>query len=214
VTTNTDPVKEAITEARRAQILDAAGEVFAEKGFHSATIRDVARAAGVADGTIYNYFKNKNDLLIAMVNRLGEISQFAQYIEQLAGEASPEQLLTFILDNRTELLDRNRTKVQALMPQIISDAELRSHFYHSLARPTLAVIERGWQAQIDQGHIRPVDPKLLVRLLLGSFLGLVLLDMIGDPVIAENHEHVSGALRDLLLNGILPRAGEDDGEGA
>jgi len=136
VTTNTDPVKEAITEARRAQILDAAGEVFAEKGFHSATIRDVARAAGVADGTIYNYFKNKNDLLIAMVNRLGEISQFAQYIEQLAGEASPEQLLTFILDNRTELLDRNRTKVQALMPQIISDAELRRANTHYAIRNT------------------------------------------------------------------------------
>ena len=183
LTTNPDPVKEAITEARRTQILDAAGQVFAEKGFHSATVKDVARAAGVADGTIYNYFKNKNDLLVAMVNRLGEISQFAHQLEQFSGEATPQEIVAFMLDNRTALLERNQAKLQALIPQIISDPELRSHFYHSLAKPTMAIVERGWQAQIDQGHIRPIDSKLLVRVLIGSFLGIAVLDLIGDHVL-------------------------------
>ena len=47
-------------------ILDAAIRVFAEKGFHAARISDVADAAGVADGTIYLYFKNKDDLLLSI----------------------------------------------------------------------------------------------------------------------------------------------------
>lgn len=51
---------------KRALITDAAVEVFAEKGFHQARVSDIARRAGVADGTIYLYFKNKEDLLLSL----------------------------------------------------------------------------------------------------------------------------------------------------
>src|SRR5256885_15696648 len=51
---------------KRARILDAAIRVFAERGFHSATVAEIARAAGVADGTIYLYFKGKDDLLLRL----------------------------------------------------------------------------------------------------------------------------------------------------
>ena len=49
-----DPIQEQLIQARRDQILKAAVAVFAEKGFQKATIRDVAKMAGIADGTIYN----------------------------------------------------------------------------------------------------------------------------------------------------------------
>ena len=51
---------------KRTLITEAAVEVFAEKGFHQARISDIARRAGVADGTIYLYFKNKEDLLLSV----------------------------------------------------------------------------------------------------------------------------------------------------
>ena len=51
---------------KRVRITDAAVEVFAEKGFHQARISDIAKRAGVADGTIYLYFKNKEDLLLSV----------------------------------------------------------------------------------------------------------------------------------------------------
>ena len=60
--------------ARREQILDAATTVFAAKGFHRATIKEVARAAGVADGTIYNYFENKAALLLGLLGPVDEIT--------------------------------------------------------------------------------------------------------------------------------------------
>jgi TetR/AcrR family fatty acid metabolism transcriptional regulator len=47
------PAQEQLAAARRSQILDAALRVFSEQGFHQATVREVTRAAGVADGTIY-----------------------------------------------------------------------------------------------------------------------------------------------------------------
>lgn len=51
---------------KRSLITDAAVDVFAEKGFHQARVSDIARKAGVADGTIYLYFKNKEDLLLSI----------------------------------------------------------------------------------------------------------------------------------------------------
>ena len=51
---------------KRNLITDAAVEVFAEKGFHQARISDIAQRAGIADGTIYLYFKNKEDLLLSI----------------------------------------------------------------------------------------------------------------------------------------------------
>jgi TetR/AcrR family fatty acid metabolism transcriptional regulator len=61
-------------EEKYHRILDAALEVFADKGFYEAKVTEIARVAGVADGTIYLYFKNKDDLVVSLVeNMLGVI---------------------------------------------------------------------------------------------------------------------------------------------
>ena len=61
-----DPIQELVTAARRKQILDAATQVFAEKGFHRATIKDIARVAGIADGTIYTYFDSVGEFVVTL----------------------------------------------------------------------------------------------------------------------------------------------------
>ncbi len=74
--TNTlDPVQQAMINARKAQILDASTQVFSEKGFHRATIKDIAKEAGIADGTIYTYFENKTALLVGIFERMREAIQ-------------------------------------------------------------------------------------------------------------------------------------------
>src|SRR5512147_1631665 len=57
---------------RVEHILDAAARLFAEHGFHRTTTKDIAQAADVSEGTLYNYFENKNDLLFSILERLGE----------------------------------------------------------------------------------------------------------------------------------------------
>src|SRR5256885_5281732 len=73
-----DPIQEMLIAARRNQILDAATQVFAEKGFYRATIKDIARVAGIADGTIYTYFASKTDVLLAILKRLNESTERGQ----------------------------------------------------------------------------------------------------------------------------------------
>ena len=78
MTKTPDPIQELVTAARRKQILDAATQVFAEKGFHRATIKDIARVAGIADGTIYTYFASKDEVLLAVLDRLNETTERKQ----------------------------------------------------------------------------------------------------------------------------------------
>ncbi|MBV7327600.1 TetR/AcrR family transcriptional regulator [Chloroflexi bacterium TSY] len=61
-----------LIQARRAQIIEAAIEVIAEQGFQRTTIKQIAQRADVADGTIYNYFKNKDAILLAILELLTE----------------------------------------------------------------------------------------------------------------------------------------------
>ena len=59
----------ARVEAKESSILDAAEKIFAQAGFDGAKVSDIARAASVAEGTVYLYYKNKQDLLAAVVGR-------------------------------------------------------------------------------------------------------------------------------------------------
>ncbi len=81
--------KQALTEDRRRQILDAAVRVFARKGYATATVADIAGSAHVAEGTIYNYFRNKEDLLIHIPRYLaGPV--FEHLTSRLAQVRTPE----------------------------------------------------------------------------------------------------------------------------
>ncbi|MCK4472718.1 MAG: helix-turn-helix transcriptional regulator, partial [Anaerolineae bacterium] len=62
--------REEFRERRRDIILEAAAAVFAERGYQRATMKEVAAHAGIAPGTIYLYFKNKRDLLLAIADHL------------------------------------------------------------------------------------------------------------------------------------------------
>src|SRR5215207_2881201 len=81
---NSDPIQQQLIDARRNQILDAAITVFAEKGFHKATIKDIAKVAKIADGTIYNYFANKTALVMGIMDRLNESDQREEHFDHSA----------------------------------------------------------------------------------------------------------------------------------
>jgi AcrR family transcriptional regulator len=62
-------------EQRRSQILDAAGELFAVRGYDDVSIEDIARAAGVTRGLVHHYFGGRNDVYVALIKRIGAIRE-------------------------------------------------------------------------------------------------------------------------------------------
>jgi AcrR family transcriptional regulator len=78
--------------ARRAQLLDAAEAVFAEHGYQGTAMEDIAVAAGVARGLIYNYFRDKDELYLACVQR-ARVELEAAFTSAVAGHAEPRAQL-------------------------------------------------------------------------------------------------------------------------
>ncbi len=103
--------------AKRERILKAAIRTFSQKGFFNAKVSEIARAAGVADGTIYLYFKNKDDLLISLFEeKMGEVVADARRkVEAATGSA--ERLRVFI-ENHMGLLVREAGLVEVLQVEL------------------------------------------------------------------------------------------------
>src|SRR6187402_2020195 len=82
---------------KRERILTAAERVFAKSGFFSARVSDIAREAGVADGTIYLYFKSKDEVLISLFeSRMEFVCAHLSRAIAAAGSEPRQQLLAFV----------------------------------------------------------------------------------------------------------------------
>ena len=196
-----DPIQELVISARRKQILDAATRVFAEKGFHRATIKEIARVAGIADGTIYTYFASKTDVLLGILNRLNESAEREQ---QLMPESEQDMrtFFTSYLRQRMSLLWPNVEVFQAVLPEMLVNEELRELYYRQVLVPTFTVAEHYFQAQSGAEQVRSIDVSLTVRAIAGMLFGLLTLQLLGDEVIAERWQELPEVLTSLLFDGL------------
>src|SRR5215469_11985094 len=199
-------IQAQLTAARRTQILDAATRVFASKGFNRATIRDVARDAGVADGTIYNYFDNWTDLLFGLLDRLNDTERrpasLAQATEAPLGDFG--DYFRAYLRERVEVLWSNADLFRAVLPELLANPELRARYYDEVIAPTIALGEGAFRALVANGTVRDLDLPLSVRIVAGSVLGLMVLQLLGDETLAARWQAIPDALADLLLSGLTP----------
>ena len=196
-----DPIQELLITARRNQILDAATRVFAEKGFHRATIKDIARFAGIADGTIYTYFSSKTDVLLSILNRLNESTEREQQLTP-SSEQDLRSFFTAYLRRRMALLWPNAEVFQAVLPEMLANAELRELYYEQVLAPTFKIAEQYFEVQSQRGQIRKIDISLTVRAIAGMLFGLLTTQLLGDEVIAERWEELPEVLTTLLFDGL------------
>ncbi|MBN2983742.1 MULTISPECIES: TetR/AcrR family transcriptional regulator [Cohnella] len=96
---------ERIRQQAKSTISAAAMEVFLEKGYHSASIEDIAKRAGVSKGLLYNYFQGKEGLLAEIVRI--RIDEIAGVIEAASALSSPEEQLARIVDGALSHIANN-----------------------------------------------------------------------------------------------------------
>jgi AcrR family transcriptional regulator len=203
-----DPIREQLIEARRNQILDAAASIFAEKGYHRATTKEIASAAGVSEGTIYNYFDSKADLLIGMMTRLAELRELPQELEDGLHSDAREFLVTIFRDRIGRIVQSHEQMFQAILPEILTNPELRERYYQEFVQPTAMMLEGYIQARVQQGDVRPVDVSLAVRAVQGMFVGLLMMRILGDGTIRAGWEDLPEVIGTIIFDGLSPRDGE------
>ena len=146
-------------DERRAQLVQAAQEVFAQRGYHAATVDDITRAAGVAKGTFYLYFEEKREIyyevirgflaLIKDIGRsIGQSGRGADYFSR--AEHAAHELMRVFVDNRemARLAYRESMGLDSELEKLIRG------FYREIAEVEAQNIRVG----IELGLFRPVDP--------------------------------------------------------
>lgn len=187
--------------SKRERILRAAIDTFADHGYFNAKVQQIAKAAGVADGTIYLYFKGKEDLLITIFREHAR-SYIHSLERQLATVSGADQRLRVAMRHHLETLGADRALA------VVSQVELR----HSLKFLSLfsqqevaeylnvirAIIEDG---QKEGTFRRSVHPQLVAKSVFG-----VLDEMVTSWILSEKHYDLalqSDQLADLILEGLL-----------
>ena len=193
-------MRDLVVAARREQILEAATRVFAEKGFRRATTREVAREAGVSEGTIYNYFQDKDTLLLAILDVLNETERRAEDFEE--GLASDfESFVEEYLRRRMALIWQNREVFRVVLSEMLVNAELRERYLRQVVEPTMKIGEENFRSRMEQGEARATDASLAMRATAGAVLGLLVLGLLGDEEVGARWDEASGVLAGLLVHG-------------
>ncbi len=197
-----DAIQEQLIAARRKQILDASAKVFAEKGFHPTTIKDVAREAGIADGTIYNYFENKTALMLGLLDRMNESDQREEAFSQLT-EVDFRSFMKAYLRHRLTVLKADNFEVfRVVISEILVNKELRELHYQKILAPTFTIAEAYFQQWAEHHIIKPLNISLTMRAISGVVLGLIIQHIMGDPILASQWDELPDFLTDLLLDGL------------
>lgn len=190
---------------RRQQILQAAIEIFGRSNFDDASISEIARRAGVSEGTIYQYFKNKQDLFFSIAREKTKTFS-AQLDLYLKGVTDAREKIRKFAWYYLHFFRTNPDYARSLMLEMrVSKAFARSGSYKGVQRFTnqaLAILKEGQ----EQGVIRQdLDLYLTRHLLLGALEHVVTRWLLkGEKEdIMLCHEQLS----DLILNGVAIHSG-------
>ncbi|WP_448205758.1 TetR family transcriptional regulator [Azospirillum sp. sgz302134] len=159
-------------DARPQEIVDAALDVFGERGFAAARLDDVAARAGVSKGTLYLYFPNKEELFKAVVRAaiLPNLELAERRLAEARGASFPilEALLTIMAERIL------RTKAGAIPKLIIAEAgnfpDLARFYYDEVIRRAFALVSAVLARGVESGEFRPVDIDATVRLVVAPML--------------------------------------------
>ena len=194
-------MRDLVVRARREQIVEAATRVFAQKGFRRATTREVARAAGVSEGTIYNYFEDKDALLMAILERLNETERRAEDFEEGMATDFPGFLKEY-LRRRMSLIWENREVFRVVLSEMLVNAELRELYLRQVVEPTMRIAEENFRSRMEQGEVRETDAPLAMRSVAGAVLGVLVLGLLGDEEVGSRSDEVPDVLAGLLVHGL------------
>lgn len=193
-------------ERRQEDILQAAASVFAAKGYAQATTREIAAAADIAEGSLYNYFASKRDILVAIISRspspldrlwseaenLTDRDGFMRLVERALLAPAPEQ-----------------PWIRTVIKEAWTDDELFRQYQAGHVRETVARVTRLIECGIEAGWLRQVDPERVAQALVGTLMAsmMPLLRCTRSSEEPGEREQAARATADLLLFGLMKPEG-------
>ena len=187
---------------KRDRLLAAATRVFARHGFFGAQVADVAKDAGVAAGTVYLYFRSKDDLLVSIFERT-MASAIAEAREALAGVTDPEDRLRRIARLHLARLGADRDLAVVFQVELRQTTKFMAQFSTTGLRDYLGLIRDAISDGQRQGRFRrEVSPTLTAKMIFGA-----LDEMATNWILSERRYDLAStadAVVDVFVGGLGP----------
>lgn len=192
-------------EATRRRILDAAAEVFAEKGYHDTAVDDIVRASDTSKGAVYFHFPNKQGIFLVLIDELTKI--LAQRIErsiarERGGMAKVEAALRTVIDTFT----RHRTLSRILFIETVGAGRSCDRKLLEIHERFAEIIKRHLDEAVVEGAIQPLDTQITAYAWFGALNEIITRWLYtGQP---ESLSEMTPGLAELLLRSVGYNGGQ------
>jgi len=152
-------------DGKHQKILNAAVKVFAQKGFFNAKVSEIAKEARVADGTIYLYFKNKDDILIHLFEE--EMEKIIRGMrERLQASADPLEKLKIFIHTHLGLVESNPAMAEVIQVELRQSNKFMKDYdnrkFHEYLNILAEIVREGQQKGLIRQNVLPSVAKRVI----------------------------------------------------
>jgi AcrR family transcriptional regulator len=200
------PVKEQTRRERRIQrqrktIMDAAAELFAQKGYQATTTRDIADSVDIGESTLYGYFTSKKDVLQAILSeQAAMVDALLVHLVELDDLQSFVDLVDLLMEKILSRTVYNRVLIgEAWTDDDILQSYLILHWH-----PVMQTLKDFISLKIEKGIFRPIEPAMGARMIVGSFVAAILPVVRGveHPPTPEQRHLLATMIVETISNGL------------
>lgn len=192
---------------KQEKVIEAAIDIFSKKGYASTSTKEIAKKAGVAEGTIFRHYATKKDLLIAIVSPVMKkllapfiINNFARVLD-LKYE-SYESFLYAVLRNRNTFVKNNMPILRILLQEIPFHPELKMLFTEHIGQEVYDKIKTAVNYYKEQGEIIDIPTPSAIRLMASAGIGTLMVQSFLLPEIEWDEEEEIKRTVEFILHGL------------
>ena len=200
-TKNRENQKKKTVEQRRQDILEASLKIFAQKGYSGSTTAEIARAAGVAEGTIFRHFPTKKDILIAVLEP--KILDGLIQLDKEHRDDTPTEFFRRFMRNRLELVKEHESLIRLMFAEAQYHVEVRAALFKGILGQGISIIRPWFEKGVELGEFRALPFLPTMR----SFMGMVMFyGLFGNVFLGLTSEvtteEAADQMLDLFLHGL------------
>lgn len=174
---------------RREDILQASLHLFAERGFHGTSMRDIARAANITEGLIYHYFASKRDLFRAIIEEYSFLP-LLRALPDLAEQLDLRGVLIVLARGFFDVLHQNTKLTRLLLQEVQVFPEEKEAFFADAVGESISELARILDARMSDRARPQVDPQVAARLFFNALLAFfVEQEILGGKHMLPADEH-------------------------
>lgn len=190
-------------EDTRTKILQAALQLFAKRGYDGTTTKDLAKSAGVAEGTLFRYFANKKAILIEVATA-GWVEILTDLLTELS-EMGSYKAVSQVMRRRMLNMRKNSDLMRVCFIEAQYHPELKESIQAEVINKMTDVAEAFFETAMDKGIYRKMNPKIVAKVFLGIFAiaGFSEQTIVDPEASPQAMQEMAEGISDIFLRGVL-----------